>query len=92
MDNIFSSNFSLCYLLAGAYNSGIVLFSKGFATDLGNKDHIFDPSGCFIILLWGLAYASVYNHVEQVPLLSLVSSRRAPISAKQNIAPLIFFF
>jgi len=63
---------STLYLLAGCYNFGIILFSKFLASDLGKVDPLFDPSGVFLVVLWGATYASVHNIVADVPLLSLV--------------------
>jgi len=60
------------YLLACLYNLHIILFSKFFSNDLGSVDPLFQKEGCFLIVLWGLAYASVSNIVDRCYLLSLV--------------------
>lgn len=61
---------TLGFTLAGLYNLGIVSFSRGFSNTLGAVDPLFDPSGCVLVLLWGLAFLSVRRAYAAVPLLS----------------------
>ena len=65
---------ALFYIMAGLFNLGIVPFSKFFSDDLGSVDPFFCWEGCVMILLWGLAYASVSNVVEQVPVQRVVQN------------------
>ena len=67
-----SPSLSHIYLIALAYNLVIIPFSKVFSSNLGSVDPLFSPSGCFLILLWGVAYASVCKVYRQVPILSAV--------------------
>ena len=67
-----NTSHSTYYLLASAYNTLIIPFSKFFSSNLGAIDPLFSPSGCFLILLWGCSYASVYKLYKHVPLLLAV--------------------
>ena len=62
------------YLAAGCYNFLIVVFSKFFSADLGLVDPLFSQEGCILIVLWGMAYASVADRIALCPSLSLVFS------------------
>lgn len=63
---------SLGFILAMLYNSGIVIFSKGFGSDLGAVDGLFSPGGCIGVLLWGLAYLALANRYSVAPAVALV--------------------
>lgn len=69
-----SNESSLIYILAGLYNFSIIIFSKGFSNELIDKydgEH-FNLHGNLSILLWGLAYISIYNRYKQVSGLNFV--------------------
>lgn len=69
-----SNESSMMYILAGLYNFSIIIFSKGFSNELLDKydrEH-FNLHGVISILLWGLAYISVYNRYKQVSGLNFV--------------------
>ena len=66
------SRVSLGFVLAMLYNSSIILFSKGFASDLGAIDPLFGPGGCLGVLLWGLAYLALAKTYAQAPAVALV--------------------
>lgn len=57
------------FLLAGLYNLGIVLFSRGFSDVLGGVDPLFSSAGCILILLWGLAYMATRSVYAAAPML-----------------------
>lgn len=63
---------ALGFVIAALYNSNIVVFSKGFSSDLGAIDPLFSPIGCVFILLWGAAYLALAKHYRTVPALALV--------------------
>jgi len=42
---------ALGFILAMLYNSGIVIFSNCFGSDLGAVDGLFSPAGCIAVLL-----------------------------------------
>ena len=69
---ISAKTISQCYILAGCYNLGIIPASKFFQEDMGKIDSIFDPSGCLLIVLWGMAYIAASPIVEKAPALSMV--------------------
>lgn len=60
------------FILAGLYNSGIGVFSKGFGESLGAIDPLFSANGCIAIQLWGLAYLALKDRHDVVPAMSLV--------------------
>jgi len=57
------------FILAGLYNLGIILFSRGFSDALGSVDPLFGSEGSFLILLWGLAYLGTRSVYASAPLL-----------------------
>jgi hypothetical protein len=63
---------SLGFLLAALYNICIILFSKGFGSDLGDVDSLFGPGGCVGVLLWGLAYLALARSYSTAPAVALV--------------------
>lgn len=63
---------SLGFVIAGLYNSGIGLFSKGFSDNLGQVDSLFSADGCIGIQLWGLAYIALAKNYSVVPAVALV--------------------
>ena len=63
---------TVCFWLAALYNSCIILFSKGFSTDLGLIDPLFSPDGCIGVLLWGAAYFALSKSYESVPDMAFV--------------------
>ncbi len=63
---------SLGFVLAALYNICIILFSKGFSSDLGAIDPLFGPGGCVGVLLWGLAYLSLARSYSSAPAVALV--------------------
>lgn len=61
------------FLIAAAFNIfGILHFSRGMKDDLGKLDPLFDFHGISAILLFGLAYASLWNRFSEAPMVSLV--------------------
>uniref|UniRef100_A0A7S3V268 Uncharacterized protein n=1 Tax=Aplanochytrium stocchinoi TaxID=215587 RepID=A0A7S3V268_9STRA len=60
------------FYLAALFNSGVILVSRGFSEKLGEVDPLFSSDGCKCIVLWGMAYASIANRYDVVPLASLV--------------------
>ena len=60
------------FQIAALYNFFIILFSKGFSTDLGAIDPLFSPEGSFCILLWGAAYLALSRRYESAPGIALV--------------------
>jgi hypothetical protein len=63
---------TLFFWIAALYNACIILFSKGFSTDLGVIDPLFLPEGCIGILLWGAAYFALSRRYERTPSIALV--------------------
>jgi hypothetical protein len=63
---------SLGFIIAGLYNSGIGLFSKGFSDNLGAVDSLFSGAGCVGIQLWGLAYFALAQRYSVAPAVALV--------------------
>jgi len=68
----FDKVFSKIYILAGLYNFSILIFCNFFRKNLSELDEIFDFNGIISILLWGLAYMSIYNKYSDLPLLNMV--------------------
>lgn len=60
------------FVLAGLYNSGIGIFSRGFGDTLAAVDPLFTGKECVAIQLWGLAYLALWNRHDVVPALSAV--------------------
>ena len=63
---------SLGFIIAGLYNSGIGIFSKGFSDNLGAVDPLFSGAGCVGIQLWGLAYIALAQRYSVAPAVALV--------------------
>ena len=65
---------TVCFILAGVWNLGILLFSKFFTNRLlATVDPaVFSWFGQIAIVLWGLAYISVAKSYQNVPCLLLV--------------------
>jgi len=63
---------SLGFIIAGLYNSGIGIFSKGFSDSLGAVDPLFSSGGCVGIQLWGLAYIALAQRYSVAPAMALV--------------------
>ncbi len=57
----------LGFLAAGAYNLGIILFSRGFSDVLGGIDPLFGTNGAILIVLWGLAYMGMKDAFKVAP-------------------------
>lgn len=64
--------FSSLYIIAGLYNFSILIFCNFFRKDLGEIDEVFNFNGIISILLWGLAYMSIYNKYEDLILLNFI--------------------
>jgi hypothetical protein len=62
----------LGFLLAGAYNTLILVVSRGLSNDIGVLDPLFSPDGCVGVLLWGVAYAAMYDRYATAPAISAV--------------------
>ena len=58
--------------MTAMYNFLIVVFSKGFGPDLGNVDVLFEPVGCILIIVWGLAFFALAFRYKEAPSLALV--------------------
>ena len=58
---------TLGFISATLYNSGIIVFSKGFGSDLGAVDGLFSPGGCICVFIWGLAYLALANRYAVAP-------------------------
>jgi len=71
MDSPSYSNF---YILAGLYNFSILMFSKLFTNNLFEKydSAHFNLHGVISVVLWGLAYISVYKHHHKLFLTNFV--------------------
>lgn len=63
---------SLGFIIAGLYNSGIGIFSKGFSDNLGAVDPLFSSAGCVGVQLWGLAYIALAQRYSVAPAVALV--------------------
>ncbi len=63
---------ALGFVLAMAYNSSILIFSKGLSGNLGAIDPLFSPNGCIGVLLWGLAYLALARSYADAPAVALV--------------------
>lgn len=64
--------FSAGFLIAAAFNFGILHASRGMKDDLGKLDPLFDFHGISAILLFGLVYASLWNRFSEAPMVSIV--------------------
>lgn len=62
------------YILAGLYNLSILIFNGFFTNDLLTlaDNETFSTTGMIGIILWGLAYMSIYKDFDKLPLLNLV--------------------
>uniref|UniRef100_A0A6T2I4I0 Uncharacterized protein n=1 Tax=Eutreptiella gymnastica TaxID=73025 RepID=A0A6T2I4I0_9EUGL len=60
------------FILAGLYNLGILIFSKGLGNDLGEVDALFDFNGCISVLLWGAAYVALASSYDKSPGVAMV--------------------
>jgi hypothetical protein len=60
------------FIIAGIYNSFIILFSLGFSENLGIIDPLFSSSGCIGILLWGAAYFALAQRYQEAPSVAAV--------------------
>ncbi len=58
----------LGFLLAGLYNLGIIVFSRGFSNVLGEVDPLFGSEGAVLIALWGLAYMGLRDAYKAAPM------------------------
>jgi hypothetical protein len=67
-----SEKLYLGFILAGVYNFSILIFSKLFTNDLGKYDDLFNFNGVIMVILWGMAYISIYKNFRQVPFLNFV--------------------
>jgi hypothetical protein len=64
---------SYIFVIAGLYNFSILIFSKFFTNPLLEKyDNLFNFNGTIGILLWGMAYISIYKSYNKVPILNIV--------------------
>ena len=68
----FMDRTAIGFKIAALYNAFIILFSKGFAEDLGAIDPLFSSAGCVAVLLWGAAYFTLANRYQVMPALCLV--------------------
>eukprot|EP00929_Paragymnodinium_shiwhaense_P002771 TRINITY_DN103057_c0_g1_i1.p1 TRINITY_DN103057_c0_g1~~TRINITY_DN103057_c0_g1_i1.p1 ORF type:complete len:177 (-),score=14.78 TRINITY_DN103057_c0_g1_i1:255-707(-) len=56
------------FLCAAAYNSGIIVISRGFGDHLGVVDPLFDSNGSVAVVLWGVAYAAFCDPRRILPI------------------------
>ena len=61
------------FLLAAVYNFSIIVISKAFTnSDLFDFDPLFNRDACVVVIIWGLAYASMSTTYESAPYVCLV--------------------
>ena len=63
---------NLGFVIAAAFNFGIIVVSRGFAPHLGAVDSLFSPAGCALVVIWGLAYLSVARTIHLSPHIAAV--------------------
>lgn len=70
------SLFSAGFLSAAAFNFLILYYNGGISfqreNELGKIDSLFDRHGISAILLFGLAYAALWNRFSEAPMVSIL--------------------
>ena len=68
--------FSAGFLAAAVFNFFILYYNRGISftsdNELGKIDSLFDRHGVSAILLFGLAYASLWNRFAEAPMVSML--------------------
>ena len=64
------------FLVAAAFNFLILYYNRGISfqsdNELGKIDPLFDRHGISTVLLFGLAYASLWNRFSEAPMVSVL--------------------